>query len=478
MRKAVLLSFIAVLLSVTAAAFAAGVSVQIPKTNPTLFTGETSSVDVVIVNSRSNADTFTLTIFNPVPTQIGVSAEKFLIDVGPNEQETVRIDFTPDFLADPQTVEYSITVMSTSDNSVTDTKSIFATVQRKTPVFISELSLEKYALNPGEKVRIISQVYNADDFLSDKYFLKLTIRRGADIVQTFTETIESIGTKSSLRIAESFDLDNYAPPGGYVVEAELRDANNQLKYAKSLNFNVNTVTQLPTEYVSKQTSYNVVATTTTITIINRGNVDLPPFTLTESVPKMATVLFSPDVEPGEQSAGNRIVYSWSVPTLAPGAQYTIKYSFEIWRLWVAAAIVFGAVYAGYKFFATPGVHKGTSHRGEIRRGKEIVVLVEARNRAFHEIKDVEVIDVVPQLVRIVEQFDTLRPKITKVPGGMELRWRIDTMKAREDRVLTYRIKPVVDVVGNLTLPQATMVYADRRKIRRSSVSKEALVKAN
>ncbi len=465
------------ILSIQVAALAA-VSIQISKSNPVLFTDETSSISVVIVNSQPQADTFTISVFNPLPSQVAVSAEKFLVDIGPNEQAAVRIDFTPAFLADPQTIEYPVTVTSTSDSSVKDTKSIFATVQRNTPVFVSELTLEKYALNPGERVVIISQVSNIDDVLSGKYTMKMTIRKGTAIVRTFTESIESVGAKSSLRIAERFELDKYAPPGGYVVEVELRDAGNQLKYAKFVNFNINTVTKLPTEYVSKSTKYNVVSVSTAIAVNNEGNVDLPAFTLTESVPRLYSVLFSPAIEPvSEEVVGSRIVYSWSVPTMPPGGQYTVTYEFAVWRIWIAAGLIAGLVYLGYKMFATPRIHKDVSHEGEIRRGKEIVVMLDAKNKAFHEIKDVEVIDIVPQLARVVEKFDTLRPKIAKVPGGTELRWRIDTMRPREDRVLTYRINPSVDVVGDLPLPQATMIYSDRRKIRRNVVSKQTLVKA-
>ena len=196
------------------------------------------------------------------------------------------------------------------------------------------------------------------------------------------------------------------------------------------------------------------------------------------MPKFSKSLFDPDLEPlTTDSTTNRIIYTWSVPALAPGGQYTISYKLSIWRIWLIIGVIVVIVYIAYRWVSAPKIVKGVRHEGEITRGKEIVVLLEAKNRALHEIKDVEVVDVVPQIAKIVERFDTLRPKIKKVLDGTELRWSFPSMKAGEERVLMYRIKSVVDVVGHLNLPEAQMFFVDRRKVRRMSASKETLVKA-
>jgi hypothetical protein len=99
-----------------------------------------------------------------------------------------------------------------------------------------------------------------------------------------------------------------------------------------------------------------------------------------------------------------------------------------------------------------------------------------RNKTSHEIRDVEVRDFIPSIARVVEKFDTLKPRIKSTEGGTELRWSFDSLKARDERVLTYKIRPVVDVVGNLNLPHAHVKYSDRKKVKRMLASKSLAVK--
>ena len=322
------------------------------------------------------------------------------------------------------------------------------------------------------------KIYNLDDTLSEKNFLKITVRKGTSIVKTFDGNLDSIGPKSSVDVVKSFVLDKYAPPGSYAIEAELRDVSGQLKHSKSDNFEVNVVTQPQTEYTKKSSSYSILFSSVSIKIKNEGNVPLPAFEITESIPKFAQSLFDPDIQPtAKDSSGSRTVYSWSVPILAPGEQYTIAYKIDIWRIWLTLGIIAVALYVAYRWLSKPRIGKMVRHEGEIMKGKEILILLEVKNRAMHEIKDVEIIDMIPSIARVIDRFDTLRPKAKRVPGGIELRWNFGSMKPGEERVVTYRIRPVVDIVGHLNLPEAQMVFLDRSKVKRMSASKQALVKA-
>ena len=302
--------------------------------------------------------------------------------------------------------------------------------------------------------------------------------KGENLVKTFDESLDSIGAKSSIDVSKSLVLDKYAAPGSYVVEAELRDTSNQLRHSKSVNFNVNTIAQPPTEYTKKSSSYNILFSSVSIKVKNEGNVELPSFKVTESIPKFAQSLFDPDIEPTTTDSSNsRVVYTWFVTALAPGGQYTVAYKIDIWRIWLTLGLIAGVGYVAYRWLSKPRIGKLTRHEGEITRGKEILVLLEVKNRALHEIKDVEIIDVVPQISRVVDRFDTLRPKAKRVVGGTELRWYFGSMKPGEERVVTYRIRPVVDIIGHLNLPQAQMIFLDRHKVKRMSASKQTLVKA-
>ncbi|MBI1978448.1 MAG: hypothetical protein HYS62_00090 [Candidatus Aenigmarchaeota archaeon] len=477
MSKLLVSAFFITLFISVSIVFAAGVELSLPS-SAAGYTTETSGIDVTVKNTQDKTDTFTLSLFPTQFEKVSANLDTFLITLKPGEEKTGKLTFSIPIDAEPGSLRFDVTAKSTSDESLSDAKSVILNVQRITSVYIPGLSLVKYTLNPGEEVEITSKVFNLEDALSGKNFLKITVRKGTAVVKTFDESLDSIGAKSSVSVVKSFALDRYDAPGSYVIEAELRDVSNQLKYSKSINFQVNTITQPPTEYTQKSGGYNVLFSSVTIKVKNEGNVELPAFTVTENIPKFAQGLFDPDIEPSTtDSSGNSVVYTWSVPALSPGGQYTIGYKLAIWRIWMTLGLVGGIGYGAYRWLSKPRIGKAVRHEGEIRRGKEIVVLLEVKNRALHEIKDVEIIDVVPQIARVVDKFDTLRPKAKRVVNGTELRWNLGAMRSGEERVVTYRIRSVVDIVGHLALPEAQMVFLDRHKVKRMSVSKQALAKA-
>jgi rRNA processing protein Gar1 len=87
-------------------------------------------------------------------------------------------------------------------------------------------------------------------------------------------------------------------------------------------------------------------------------------------------------------------------------------------------------------------------------------------------------DFVPAVATVVERFDTLRPTLRKVTGGTELIWTLDSLRSGEERVLNYRIRPVVDIIGTLKLPVAYVKYLDKKKEVNKAVSKVAYIKAS
>ncbi len=478
MKPLLVFAFAIVLMISASTVFAAGVDVILPKGSVTAYTTETQTVDIIVINNQDKTDTFTLSLFPTQFEKITASLDSFLLTLQSSEEKTVKLTFSVPIDADPQSTNFEIIAKSTSGENVSDTKNIILMVQRLTSVYIPSITLDKYSLNPGEEVKINVKVFNLEETLSGKNFLKITVRKGTNVVKTFDESLDSIGAKSSIDISKSFVLDKYAAPGSYAVEVELRDSSSQLKHSKSDNFQVNTITQPPIEYTKKSSSYTVLFSSVSIKIKNEGNIDLPASVVTASLPKFAQTLFNPDVEPTTtDTSGGRVVYMWSVPSLSPGGQYTIGYKIDIWRIWFTIGLIGGVGYGAYRWLSKPKIGKSVRHEGEITRGKEILVLLEVRNRALHEIKDVEIIDVVPQIARVVDRFDTLRPKAKRVGGGTELRWYMGSMRSGEERVVTYRIRPVVDVVGHLNLPEAQMVFLDRHKVKRMSISKQALVKA-
>lgn len=96
----------------------------------------------------------------------------------------------------------------------------------------------------------------------------------------------------------------------------------------------------------------------------------------------------------------------------------------------------------------------TTHEGAIR---EVKVRLYLKNRGIKEFSDVEVHDLVPPIANLMQEFEagTLRPvKATEGKHGTLLKWVIDTLEAREERVITYKLGARYGIVGRLSLPVA------------------------
>jgi len=55
-----------------------------------------------------------------------------------------------------------------------------------------------------------------------------------------------------------------------------------------------------------------------------------------------------------------------------------------------------------------------------------------------------------------------KPVIRKTNNGTRLVWEIDSMEPGEQRVFEYSIKPLVEVEGGITLPEAELEIAEER----------------
>ena len=118
----------------------------------------------------------------------------------------------------------------------------------------------------------------------------------------------------------------------------------------------------------------------------------------------------------------------------------------------------------YKKFAT------------VTGAKEIQIMLEVRNRTRHILKDAVVRDYLPASAQVIDRFDTLRPIVRKTLGGTELSWKFETLKPHEERIITYRIKPSMEIVGEIRLPTANIRYMDHNREYRKTVSKHLLIK--
>jgi len=482
-KKYLIFLFVLLVILVLAAkpALAAGeVSLSISAKSLTIYTGEIGSADISVRNNQASQDTFSISACCPYYGIIP-DIEKYSLILGPNSNTTFKIYFSIPECAEETSTSFTITVKSLTNGDVEDSKSIMVSTIRRYGVCISDLKLDKYVVKPGENVIIGVSLSNPSESLSLPVSLQTNVIKDGEIVKRFDDKIETIEGKKTVTIEHIFSVEKYEKPGFYVVETTMKDRFGVPVTSKRAQFNVATLNASEDQsylLIDKNIRYGLLAQTVEINVKNDGNVPIGNFYVTESIPIFMKIFFFPKTEPSlEEAKENRVVYSWLIPSLAPGENRVVSYDVSTWNAMLIIIIMSVVVAYAFKSIFAVSLVKRHGHRGPLTKEREVTVMLEVRNRTRNVIRDVIVRDFVPAVATVVEKFDTLRPTLRKVAGGTEILWTLPVLGPEDERVITYRIRPVLDITGTLKLPKAYARFVDNQKEVKKILSKSVFIKA-
>ena len=144
---------------------------------------------------------------------------------------------------------------------------------------------------------------------------------------------------------------------------------------------------------------------------------------------------------------------WEV-SLQPGESMPleVRYNYRpiFWMFLLAGILI-----VAYYFFRSPlKVLKRATVVGSHEEGiTELKVVVELVNRSGKLVRHVKVIDLVPHLAEVVREFkETMLAPSKIVPHeqrGTLVRWDIDMMDPKEHRILMYRVRTKLSVLGGM-----------------------------
>ncbi|MCD6371662.1 MAG: hypothetical protein J7L39_03005, partial [Candidatus Aenigmarchaeota archaeon] len=284
--------------------------------------------------------------------------------------------------------------------------------------------------------------------------------------------------KSTKTITFSYTFDKYAPNGTYYVRVSLKNVENrEIDERGPIQLKLKGVVKLPTECTKKEVRYGLLTTEVLIEVKNEGNVPSGQFIVTESLPLIAKSFFIPEIEPDfENVVDGRIIYGWKVNNLEPGVSVVIRYKIFVVHFWVLIlSIGLLLIYFFHMMFGL-SIKKISPYKGPIVREKPIKIMINIKNKSSRQIKNVRVKDFVPAILKVLKKFDTLVPKIKREKDGTKLEWKIYALKPKEERIITYYVQPIVDIVGSIKLPEVIIEYKERNK-KKIVKSRKSLIKS-
>jgi hypothetical protein len=275
-------------------------------------------------------------------------------------------------------------------------------------------------------------------------------------------------------VTNSYCFEKHATADLYTIDATLKTGLNRFVDSESASLRIKRRSNIVTE---KSSQFTAMAQIKTIKVRNDGNIVEGSFFVTDSVSEFTSNFFYPQTIPASsEKIDGKVMYRWIVEGLEPEQETEIKYEIRYFSIWFTSLAIFIVVFLAFTYVYRPRIRKTFNFIGPLAKGKEVSILLEVKNSTLHEVKNITVKDTITSIAQLVRKFDTVKPEIKKTDAGTELEWRIKSLQPLEERVLTYRIKPVIDIIGSMRLPNATMSFTGKKKERRTMASNSVEVK--
>ena len=154
--------------------------------------------------------------------------------------------------------------------------------------------------------------------------------------------------------------------------------------------------------------------------------------------------------------------------------YSINYRPIIWVLLALALLL----WCYYKFRSPLTVRKEVVTLSVSKEGHtKLKILLHVKNRTLHLVDDVAIEDKIPAVAEIDKHFEigTVKPeKILKhEKAGTILHWHFPHLEAYEERIITYKLSSMYQIVGNFQLPGA-VVHFKGKKQRPTKISSNSV----
>lgn len=161
----------------------------------------------------------------------------------------------------------------------------------------------------------------------------------------------------------------------------------------------------------------------------------------------------------EKTAGELV---WKIE-MQPGEKRDIEIVTNYWSL--VMIILLSALAGGsYFFFRSPLVMHKSARILSTKEGglSELKVLIHLKNRGKTKLMHVNVLDIVPKLAELLKQAEvgTLEPDkiLLHDKKGTIVKWQMNEIEIGEERIITYRIKSSLSIIGGVSLPVAVAKF--------------------
>ncbi|HIH10598.1 TPA: hypothetical protein HA241_00230 [Candidatus Woesearchaeota archaeon] len=295
-------------------------------------------------------------------------------------------------------------------------------------------------------------------FLENKNPLNLsdlTVKIQSDIPEFVQETVVDVPPLERKTIEFTIIPNKYQQPKESVLFFVF-EQNGQT--VKVLEKKIEVLPLLPPFVTTLTTDSVFLKNINSLRVLNPGNVRNTqevevPLTLT------AAILSSGGGKIVMQDNQRHLV--WDV-SLGPGEETTI-YFVTNYRLALYLLLIVMVILIAYLYLRSPLEIRKTATTAKSMEGglSEIKITLELRNKSKKAVKHVKVTDLVPTIANVEKSLElgTLKPEqVHNTAHGTKVIWSLAEIDAQEHRLITYKVKAKLHILGTFSLPRATVTF--------------------
>ncbi len=399
------------------------------------------------------------------------------IDIAAGETETVRLLLNPSTPPPPGLYEVKITVRS-EETDATQIVPIVVFVRSDAPALRDYLAAVTRIVEipPEIDPRDANQVKINLENRNPKIIDEMEIILSSNLINGVIKTdLQSLQQKT---VVADIELDPLTPPQEDTLVVTLVFENKTLQPIIKEKFEIVAYGGVEPVNVKKRNIFFKLVDETTF--VNDGNA--PASATIEKKINFLTKLFTSSSTPGSYTITREegSYLAWDVE-LDPQEELVHIVSTD-YRPVIFVIIVAILAYIAYILLRSPViVRKEATVVGFRENGiSELKVLIHIKNRSNRSFERITVSDRLPHIADVHEDIEvgTLKPtKIHQGNRGTIVTWNIENLDKLEERVLSYRMRSKLSILGGFTLPIASVKFFDSAGRRFRSKSKKYKIRA-
>jgi hypothetical protein len=326
------------------------------------------------------------------------------------------------------------------------------------------------SIDPREKVKLTILLRNRN-LLNLK---ELTVDINSPF---FTESFETeLGPRAEKSTELWFDLPELQDPGDYELNVKVKRPTDEQPITElTKTFRVEGYSTIE---VTKESDTKLFKTTEVITLTNNGNIKRVKNVKIEA-PFLKRLFMSSDPKAEVVKEDGKAQLSWDI-ALEPEEtrQITLVKNYTLIPIIIIVIIIIVILY--FLLRSPIILLKEAKVAGSRDEGiSKIKIRIFIKNRSSKKVHKVRIIDKVSSIAEMIQDthIGTMQPtKVTKSEKrGTIIRWEIEGLEPYEERIVTYKIRSKLKILGDLKLPGAKVKFETMRGKERTTVSPVANV---